>query len=357
MGKRLADAADWRIEKWRYRRCWPDEFSKWVEQSMTPLQTLVREQNIRTIYSTYSPTANHLLALKLKQSTGLPWIADFRDLWTDDLRYRETDPKRHQANLKLEQAILEQADAVIGVSPSQTEVLASHVPHQREKFTTITNGFDPADFENVPPLNANPNRPFTLSFVGRFDRQRADDDLFTALRTFVDGLGERRHRFVFRIVGEFDTSTRRKLESAGIPYTSTGYVSHREAIQEMCSADALLLTTDRGGPNANTVICGKIFEYLASTRPILCVGPEGWEGERLIEQHQAGITTHWNPQQIARALAELFAAGDNGVSKMGASADTLDVLSRISQTKQLSRLLPEKNSSQGCHAANHARVG
>ncbi len=338
LGSRLANAAKWRIEKWNRNRAWPDEFAKWVEESVAPLQTLIRERNVEAIYSTYSPSANHLLALKLKQATGLPWIADFRDLWTDDLRYSETDLKRHQANVELEQTILETADSVVGVSPSQTQVLAGHVPEQREKFTTITNGYDPADFEEVRQYEHNPDRPFTLSFVGRFDRQRADDDLFIALRRFVDGLGEHHHRFVFRIVGEFDSSTSRKLQEAGIPFETTGYVSHQKAIQEMCSADALLLTTDRSGPNASTVICGKIFEYLASKRPILTIGPSGWEGQRLIESFNAGITTPWKPIQIASALQTMYKTRNAPSSIAETNAKALGSISRISLSEDLGQL-------------------
>jgi glycosyltransferase involved in cell wall biosynthesis len=353
LGSRLANAAKWRIEKWNRKRAWPDEFAKWVDESVTPLQTLVRERNVEAIYSTYSPSANHLLALKLKQATGLPWIADFRDLWTDDLRYRETDPKRHAANVQLEQSVLETADAIVGVSPSQTEVLAGHVPGERAKFTTITNGYDPADFEGVRPYERKPGRPFTLSFVGRFDRQRADDDLFIALRQFVDGLGNERDRFVFRIVGEFDASTRRKLQDAAIPFETTGYVSHQEAIQEMCSADALLLTTDRGGPNASTVICGKIFEYLASQRPILTIGPSGWEGQRLIESFNAGMTTWWDPTQIVAALHQIYEARENDSAIGGKSAIDIRPISRITLSQNLAEILDSVNSPQSSTTPQH----
>ncbi len=339
LGSRLADAAKWRIEKWNRKRAWPDEFAKWVEDSVAPLLKLIRDRNVDAFYSTYSPSANHLLALKLKQATGLPWIADFRDLWTDDLRYRETDVRRHKANVELEQTVLETADAVVGVSPSQTEVLVGHVPEQREKFVTITNGYDPADFENVTGYKRVPNRPFTLSFVGRFDRQRADDDLFIALQEFVKRLGENRDEFVFRIVGEFDASTARKLSEAKIPFETTGYVSHAEAIQEMYSADALLLTTDRGGPNASTVICGKIFEYLASQRPILTVGPEGWEGQRIIESFNAGITTTWNPRDITDALCNLRKSWSSQTEIASADPTDLKSISRISLTKQLCKTI------------------
>ncbi len=339
LGSRLANAAKWRIEKWNRKRAWPDEFARWVEDSVEPLKALIRERNVEAIYSTYSPSANHLLALKLKQATGLPWVADFRDLWTDDLRYRETDPKHHAANVRLEQNVLESADAVVGVSPSQTEVLAAHVPDERAKFSTITNGYDPADFEGVKRYERLPGRPFTLSFVGRFDRQRADDDLFVALQNFVDELGNNRDQFVFRIVGEFDASTRRKLEEANIPYQTTGYVSHKDAIQEMCSADALLLTTDRGGPNASTVICGKIFEYLASQRPILIVGPEGWEGQRLVERFQAGIATPWSPEEIGFALKELHRLWSTNRELVGADQTKLDSISRVELTQTLGRLI------------------
>ncbi|NOX59593.1 MAG: glycosyltransferase family 4 protein [Planctomycetes bacterium] len=339
LATRLAKAAEWRLEKWHRQRTWPDEFAKWVDTSVAPLEALIHKRNIRAIYSTYSPAANHLLALQLKRRTGLPWLADFRDLWTDDLRYNESNPRKHAANLKLEQSVLEEADAVVGVSPSQTRVLASHTPQQASKFHTITNGFDPADFKKRTRHDRNLDRLFTLAFVGRFDRHRADDDLFVALREFVDGLGERRDRFVFRIVGEFDSRTAQKLENAKIPFAATGYVSHQAAVAEMRSADALLLTTDRGGPNADTVICGKIFEYLASGTPILSVGPEGWEGERLIRSQQAGPTVAWVPQRIASALSEIFGAWQKGNPMHGAQAQNVKRFSRVHLTEQLVEVL------------------
>ena len=92
---------------------------------------IVEGGEVELLYSTYSPASNHLLALELKRRTGLPWVADFRDLWTDDYRYREPSAKRRAAHRRLEQEILDSADVVVGVTPTQTEILIKGIDKQR----------------------------------------------------------------------------------------------------------------------------------------------------------------------------------------------------------------------------------
>ena len=62
---------------------------------------------------------------------------------------KKRSPRKRAAHTRLQQEILEQADAVIGVTPRQTEILTSYAPAARSKFHTITNGFDPVDFDAI----------------------------------------------------------------------------------------------------------------------------------------------------------------------------------------------------------------
>ncbi|MCH7872949.1 MAG: hypothetical protein IID33_14740, partial [Planctomycetes bacterium] len=98
----------WRINAWlakaptsRFLQAFPDECEGWARASVSPLLRLIDEQSIDAIYSTYSPASNHLLALLLKQQTSLPWVADFRDLWTEDFRYKEPSKSRREADRTL----------------------------------------------------------------------------------------------------------------------------------------------------------------------------------------------------------------------------------------------------------------
>ena len=361
---RVVAAVDWRLKAWRRNRPFPDEFEGWARASVSPLLRLIDEQGIDAIYSTYSPASNHLLGLILKQQTSLPWVADFRDLWTEDFRYKEPSKSRREADQRLEQQILEQADIVIGVTPSQTRMLAKRVPDQCGKFRTITNGYDPDDFARVGRPTANSEeslvkseeqrfdvstfrrflptlraRPFTLSFVGRFERYRAHEVLLAGLLRFVDSVGADRSQFVLRIVGHSDRYTRAALSRVGIPHELTGYVSHAEAISEMVSADALLLSTEATLPNTETVICAKIFEYLASRRPILVVGPDGGECERIVQAANAGLTVTLDEKDIADALIQLYQAKQSGRPLSGADVEHFSRYSRKTLTQGLANVL------------------
>ncbi|MGB2984247.1 MAG: glycosyltransferase [Phycisphaerae bacterium] len=335
---KLVQAVDWRLDAWLTRGPYTDEYASWARASIRPLRRLIHKEPVDAIYSTFSPVANHLLALALKRETGQPWVADFRDLWTDDPRYHEPSRRRRLAHRRLEQEILETADAVIGVTPRQTEILAGHVPTMRHKFVTITNGFDPVDFVDVGRDGHRLNPAFVLAFVGRFDHFRANEVLLSGLRRFVSELGANRDRFVLRIVGHADESTLARIHSAGIRYVFTGYVPHREAVREMAEADALLASVKPDGLHANSIINGKLFEYLASQRPILIVGPEGGEGARIVCSCGAGLTANTDEESVAAALRKLYDAWQTGHPMNGCHAAHLPQYSRLESARRLAEV-------------------
>ena len=96
-GSRLASVVGRRLDALDRHVSSPDVFATWARQSVRPLCRLIEAEGIDVLYSTFSPASNHLLGLILKQRTRLPWISDFRDLWTDDYRYLESSPSRQRA--------------------------------------------------------------------------------------------------------------------------------------------------------------------------------------------------------------------------------------------------------------------
>ena len=331
---RFAKAVDWRLGARLARHDQVDDCVAWARASVGPVCELIVDERVQAIYSTFSPVSNHLLALSIKEKTKLPWVADFRDLWTDDYRYTETDEKRHAAQRRLEDEILETADVVIGVSERQTEILAGHVASARHKFVTITNGFDPADFSGAQPEQSATDRPFVLAHVGRFDHWRTPAAWFAGLEEFVDGLADQRDQFELRIVGHADTSTRARIAGTGVRHAFAGYVSHNQAVGEMRSADALLLSLPDGA-NADSVIPAKLFEYFAAGRAILVVGPADGEAERLVRSCAAGLTVNFDAEAITDALARLVIAWHVGRPIGGCPTGRLAPFSREHLTRKL----------------------
>ena len=329
---------DWRLRARHAGASFPDELASWAEASVSPILRVIAELGIDVLYSTFSPASNHLLAMKIREATGLPWVADFRDLWTDDYRYREPSAPLRSAHRRLEQEFLESADIVIGVSDRQTNILASHVPARRDQFVTITNGFDPEDFDNCsdgPEVATNGDR-FVLAHVGRFDRWRTPGVFFEGLLRFFRETEAAGESFELRIVGHIDRVTASRVDATGVTWSATGEVSHGEAIREMRRADALLLNVP-DGPNADSVIPAKVFEYLAARRPILVVGPVDGEAERIVQSQRAGLAANFDAGDIGRAIGRLFGAWNNGSLAELYDPCDIDQFSRVVLTKRLAK--------------------
>lgn len=340
IASRFAKAVDWRLESWLPSTAMPDDCIGWARKSVGPILRRLEVAPVDMIYSTYSPASNHWLALELKRRTNLPWVADFRDLWTDDCRYREPSPSHRAAHRRLEQDILESADAVIGVTPRQTKILSDHVSDRREKFLTITNGFDPEDFTGFEAPHDRKRDEFVLSYVGRFDLSQTGEEWFSALASFMAALGARRDKFVFRVVGTINRAAQGMLLATGARCEFVDYVPHREAVEAMRKSDALLLKAPTG-PNGDSVLSAKLFEYLASRRPILAIGPKGAECERIVQSCNAGICTTSDIRSIRQVLLRFWNAWEAGTPIAGATSDRLPAYDREELTRRLAEVFNE----------------
>ncbi|MEA3317025.1 MAG: glycosyl transferase family 1, partial [Bacteroidota bacterium] len=61
----------------------PDARKFWIKPSVKFLKTYLKNNNVDAIISTGPPHSMHLIAMQLQKKLNLPWIADFRDPWTN----------------------------------------------------------------------------------------------------------------------------------------------------------------------------------------------------------------------------------------------------------------------------------
>lgn len=322
----------------------PDDQIGWARRTLGSIERSMATFSPEVIYSTYSPASNHWIALQLKRSTGLPWVADFRDLWTDDYRYQERSARRRVAHRTLEQEVLESADVVVGVTRRQTEILAGHVPQRRDRFVTITNGYDPADFAGVRPKSSgvadgalpscSGSAPFAISHVGRLCRRRTPDALFEGLAKFVGACGDSAGSVVFNVVGHAGRAVVERLRSIGLVVHTHGQVHHGDAVAHMRGSHLLLLPIPEG-PNSDSVIPGKLFEYLAAGRAILLIGSEKGEAARIVSGCGAGRAVPFDAEAIAASLLKSFLAWRAGQLESGCPLERCEPFSRVHLTRHL----------------------
>ena len=97
----------------------PDPRKFWIKPSVKYLSGFLKDNHVDAMVSTGPPHSMHLIALGIKKKFDIPWIADFRDPWTqidfyDKLRLTRCADKKHH---KLENKVLQKADHVVTVSP------------------------------------------------------------------------------------------------------------------------------------------------------------------------------------------------------------------------------------------------
>lgn len=315
----------------------PDPRVWWVGPSVRHLKKYLKEHPVDVIVSTGPPHSMHLIGRRLSLATGIPWIPDFRDPWTKmfyfkHLRLNKLSLRRH---LRMEQQVLDDAAAVISVTPM---VQADFQERTTTRVHLITNGFDEADFASIMPA-AVPEGEFRIVHTGLFAADGNPLTLWDVLASkCADDPGFDRALRIC-LVGKVDAEIMEQLRLRGLGghVEAAGYLSHDEAVarQKGCS---LLILPLRMDPEYRKVLPGKIFEYLASGRPVLGIGQEDGAAAQVLEQTGAGRMFDWDNADGMRAFVDeayrRFAAGVAAPAAVG-----IDGYSRRNLTRRLAELL------------------
>ncbi|MBE0664057.1 MAG: glycosyltransferase family 4 protein [Bacteroidales bacterium] len=275
----------------------PDARCFWIKPSIRFLTEYLRSNPVDAIVSSGPPHSMHMIALGIKKKLGIPWLADFRDPWTEidfynQLMLTDAANRKHK---KLEKEVLSAADAVVTIgnnlAESLTKLGASNVK-------VITNGFDADDFGFLP---VEIERSFTITHIGSVNKDRNPEMLWQAMSELCAENEEMNSKLRLRFVGKVDFSLKYSLDSHGLMNRTEiiPYLPHQDALRIAASSAALLLLINQT-PNQQSIVTGKIFEYLATGRPILCIGPESGDGSMIIRNVNAGVTCEPNDIQALK---------------------------------------------------------
>jgi glycosyltransferase involved in cell wall biosynthesis len=182
----------------------------------------------------------------------------------------------------MERRVLENANEVVVVSPGMAKDFQHIVDRE---YQIITNGFD-GEVQSGNPPSA---KKFTLMHIGSLVPARNPENLWKSLGMLVkENTGFAAHLEI-RLIGQTDISVKEAIAKEGLDgYTSfIPFIPHNQAIEKLSSASLLLLIINNT-PNANLILTGKIFEYLQSGRPVLCIGPSTGDAARIITQTRTG---------------------------------------------------------------------
>ncbi len=311
----------------------PDARKFWIQPSVKFLKSYLEKTNIDTIITTGPPHSLHLIGLGLKRQLHLRWIADFRDPWTQigyqkQLKLTKYSAKKHQS---LEKQVLNTADQIITTSFTTKKEFALKTTKPIE---VITNGFD-SELNTESKLD----EIFSISHIGSLLSGRNPELLWKVLAEISKENENFRRDFKLKLYGAVSDDVVQSIKNAGLENELIfgGYISHKEAIAVQKKSQLLLLI-EIDSEETKGIIAGKLFEYLASKRPILAIGPRTWDVAKIIEETHSGKSFLYN-QEVALKEYILNSYQKYRENKLLSDSKNIEDYHRKNLTKQLAKLI------------------
>jgi glycosyltransferase involved in cell wall biosynthesis len=271
----------------------PDAQTGWRARALhAGREMLSREGPFDLIYASAPPFSGLMIAARLASESRVPWIAELRDLWTDNHDYRYAGIRR-AIDLAIERRVLASASAFVTVSEPLARIVRRRFAQPVE---VVLNGHD---LEDVPPIPA-PAAGSRLEIVYTGSVYAAYD--FDTLARALAQLGEERRAIRFSFYGRNLDVLHQKVRKAGLAqsFRFSPTVPRVEALALQRKADILLFFGWQGASKAG-VLTSKLFEYLGARRPILAISEADSDAGRVIAEADSGLVSV-DPSAIAEWL-------------------------------------------------------
>jgi glycosyltransferase involved in cell wall biosynthesis len=307
----------------------PDIVTGWILPAVVAGRALVRRSDIACLFSSGPAWSSHLAALGLARLTGLPWVAHFRDPWSQGSVSRDSQWAQ-RANARLERAVVERAATVICVTDRHTDLLRRHYAScDPGKFVTVPNGFDGAEWEEAEQdagaagAGASVGQ-FVITYAGALYVGRSPLLVLEALRRLSQTRDLALDRVRFDIVvndgmrqlpdGRDIMDVAREMGLGGSVQV-LGPLPRRDTLKRLLASNLLLLL----GHNFTMQVPGKLYEYLRTGRPILALAPAGAQTDLLRATGGAWIVEPDDAVGVVEAVRDAYRRWQTGQS--GPQAD------------------------------------
>ncbi len=313
----------------------PDARMFWIRPSVKFLKKYLKDNPVDLIVSTGPPHSMHMIALGIKKHfPNLPWVADFRDPWTnidyiDDLmltRWAENKNKR------MEREVLATADRVVTVSWSwgrELEALGGR------PVDVITNGFDT---ENFKITSGQLSTTFSITHIGSMNKDRNPPHLWSVLKEIASENKAFKKDLEIVLVGQTDITIIRDIERFGLTKNleQINHMPHQQAMERLSQSQLLLLPLNNT-PNISGVMPGKLYEYMGAKRPILCIGSTTGDTSRVINETGTGVVIGFDEREkLKTAILRFYDAYQKG--QLSVNSSGIGKYSRQSLASKMSDL-------------------
>lgn len=311
-------------------RCW------WIKPSVRYLSKYLKKHPVDAMISTGPPHSMHLIAKALHKQLNIPWVADFRDPWTDvfyfdSLKLTKCSVNKHK---RLENQVITEAEKVVTVGWHGAEDMKNLGAKNVE---VITNGYDEECVgENTQTIDT---ESFTVSYTGVL----LPNESFVIWDAFKElceeDLGFHKS-LIINLIGHIDESVKRYISEKGLSdkVNNVEYMQHSQVLDYQRKSNLLLLLIPRA-KKAECILTGKLFEYLVSGRPILAIGPENGDAAKILSETNCGKTADYDDKAKMKAMILDYFNNRNDNQSIKIDKNEVAKYSRRNLAKDYVRLL------------------
>lgn len=318
----------------------PDIQLGWLPYLRKKVDNVIKTENISLVYTSCSPFSLNFEGIRIKKKYGIPWVTDFRDPWTLNANYKPISPIHRWFSWFLEKKSMKICDFYIANTEMNLKRSCEAFPVLKNKSTFIPNGFDPDDFEEkTDTFNLDREEsPWQITYIGACYHSYNPEYLFKAIRDFKDIYGDR--EIIINYAGAHFKCFSGIAEKFGLKayLVDHGYLSHLETIKLIENSDLLLLYLPKDS-KASGWVPGKLYEYIASNKPIFGIVPEGISQEILIKSGRGFALTH--DDAINNGFEELnhiWNRWKNGLDNILINQEYIKMYDKRLQTKKLASI-------------------
>lgn len=260
---------------------WPDRLASWRPAAFRAAMAKCADWRPDIIYATSPPHSALMVASRLSLKLGVPWIAEQRDLWTENV-FLPTPWWRQGWERRTERRVLNSAAGHVTVTPAWAALLRSRYA---APVALSCNGYDPEDFDGLLPtdLDQKQGPRLTLYYAGdTYGGQRGIAQVLRAMMALPDS------HLVMRTMPSAGLLQQLAQVNLGERVEVRPFCPRTTVLQEEVQADVLLLLRAAGDFERDT-IPGKLFEYIGAGRPILVVGRTDGAVADIVTDYHLGL--------------------------------------------------------------------
>lgn len=335
----------------------PDRNILWAPYALSKGKDIISNNKIDLIFATSPPFSTGIIASSLHKLIAKPYILDYRDDWVGNKLYEI--PNGHlwsSLEKRLEYMLVKKASKVITATKESIDLFKHKYPKINEdKYNFLPNGYDPEYFRGNNEIDFfmknNENQRINFTYTGSLTKERDPSFFLQAVKQVLNEYPIMRDKLRIFFIG-FTHYKHKELVKAlrlsDIIFLMEN-VSPRETATFLQEETDVCLLFQRESEGGITAIPGKMYEYLASRKPILCMDENGATTSFL---KKIGSKLNANYKDVAKIkhLIEIIIDNFQGIKKSYAwDDDFLKSFSRRNQTECLANVISEVLGKPGAN--------